>query len=82
MKTHELKTWPGAFDAVVAGTKKYEIRRMDRAFTVGDELWLREYDASDGYSGREVHVVVTYMSQPGAWGLPNNLCVMSIEVKP
>lgn len=34
------------------------------------------------YTGRSIRVRVTYLSAGGTWGLPNNLCVMSIEVLP
>ncbi len=39
---HELKTDRTVFEAVAAGSKTYELRRNDRNFQVGDELWLRE----------------------------------------
>ena len=43
MVVHELKTWPYEFAAVRAGTKKYEIRKNDRNFKVGDGLLLNEW---------------------------------------
>lgn len=91
MKEHELKTWPIPFQAVLDGTKRHEIRVDDRDFREGDVLHLREYDARDvlieetmnlgprGYTGRELRVRVLFKSRGGTWGLPPNLCVLSIE---
>ena len=80
MGHHDLKTWPVAFDAVVAGIKRHEIRTNDRGFSPGDTLLLQEwYPGARKYSGRERLVRVTYVSSGGTWGLPENLCVMSIE---
>ena len=39
---HELKTDPAVFKAVSEGRKNFEIRKNDRNFQVGDELWLKE----------------------------------------
>jgi hypothetical protein len=89
MRTHVLKTWPEPFQAVLDGRKRYEIRRDDRGFAVGDVLTLVEWDPTRrerpyeykarGETGRDVHVRVTYLTPGGAWGLPAELCVMSIE---
>lgn len=78
---HELKTWPEPFRAVRHKEKKYEIRVNDRDYQVGDVLHLREWDPSlETYSGYGVKAVVTYMTRGGEWGLPANMCVMSIHV--
>ena len=57
---HILKTWPGYFQLVFSGVKKFELRKNDRDFKVGDLLILMEfYPDAQSYSGREVRVVVT-----------------------
>lgn len=50
--THKLKIWPQYFDAVVEGSKTFEIRDNDRnpKFKVGDTLSLHEFDP-----GRDPH---------------------------
>jgi len=79
---HELKTWPQAFQAIWDGLKCYEIRKADRDFSVGDNLVLYEWDQdSRCYRDRMIVATVTYMTNPGQWGLPSDLCVMSIQVK-
>lgn len=45
MATHELKTWPGPFSAVLLGEKPFEWRKDDRTprYETGDILVLREF---------------------------------------
>jgi hypothetical protein len=60
--THELKSWPDSFAAVVTGRKRYEIRRHDRNFQEGDAILLLEFDPNVrgddvdpyGYTGRKI----------------------------
>jgi hypothetical protein len=44
MKTHNLKTWPEYFKLVKNDIKKYEFRKNDRNFEVGDLLVLEEFN--------------------------------------
>ena len=39
MTTHELKSWPGQFEAMWTGLKRAEFRRDDRGYRVGDTRW-------------------------------------------
>lgn len=80
-----LKTWPEFYEAIVEGRKRFEIRKNDRGYAVGDLLLLQEYDPSrEEYTGREVWRRVAYIIQ-GAWsgglhvGLPEDVCVMSLS---
>ena len=61
-KIHELKIRPGYFKDVLSGKKKFEIRRNDRDFTVGDFIILEEYDEiSNGYTGEKAYFKITYI---------------------
>ncbi len=80
--THTLKTWPESFEAIVTGVKRYEIRKADRPYSVGDHLLLQEWSPeTETYSGRQVCVVVSYMTRGGEWGLPPDIVVMSITIE-
>ncbi len=89
MSEHRIKTHPAPFAAILDGTKRHEIRKDDRGYAVGDVLVLEEFEPDcfvdaieqHGYTGRSVRVRVTYKSDGGTWGLPDGLCVMSIEVE-
>jgi hypothetical protein len=76
---HRLKTWHEPFQAILEGRKKFEFRKTDREFRVGDSLQLREYDPeTDTYSGREIRARITYLLSEG-FGLQDGFCVMSIK---
>lgn len=82
-RTHFLKTWPEYFDAIVSGEKRFELRKNDRDYRVGDRLDLAEFDPQGGhFTGREHTVQVTYVLQGGAFGLPEGYAVMSIAPVP
>jgi len=63
VSVHELKSWPQFFEAIIDGSKTFELRRDDRGgFAVDDILRLREYDPiTQTYSGRIQCVRVTYV---------------------
>ena len=60
-RTHDLKTVQPYFDALKKGLKKFEIRKNDRDFQVGDYLHLQEYDTEQGYSGDDLFFKVSYL---------------------
>lgn len=55
---HELKIWPGFFEAVSSGDKTFEVRNNDRDFRQGDALVLREYaPRQEGPWGEEIPTI-------------------------
>lgn len=77
--THEIKTWPEAFQLVFDGFKRFECRRNDRDYKPLDRLHLREYDPATGlYSGREIrNICVVGVFPGGAFGIEAGYVVMS-----
>lgn len=90
MMSHNLKTWPEFYDALLAGTKPFELRKNDRGFEVGDELVLREWNPQTGhYTGRKIVRTVSYLLEhrPGAgcaatFGLREDYVIMGLEPCP
>lgn len=105
MKEHRLKTWYSEWLALKDGRKRFEIRKNDRDFSVGDVLRLEAWDpgrnqgvTADGVltdpSGPSTSMIMPDHSyKPGAmltarvshivqgrFGLPADVCVMSLEV--
>lgn len=69
---HELKVIPVYFNAVLNGSKLFEIRNNnDRGFQKCDGVLLREYNpelenhftiSQNRYTGREIEVKITYVT--------------------
>jgi hypothetical protein len=79
MMMHELKIWPENYEPLVLGAKRYEIRKADRPFKVGDQLMVREWlPDMKKYTGRSAIFRITHMTEPGKWGLPDDICVLSL----
>lgn len=77
---HDLKCWPEPFQATWLGRKRHEVRKADRPFNVGDVLAMYEWDPkSETATGRYIVATVSYISEPGTFGLPRDLCVLSLD---
>lgn len=77
-QTHELKIWPEYYNAILDRRKRFELRKADRPYKVGDTLLLREWHPLwEKYTGRECLVTVTYILE-GQHAIPG-MCLMSIS---
>lgn len=81
--THILKIDPAQFDEIRLGYKRHEVRRTDdRAFKFGDILCLQSFDRVEQRFHRddELLATVTDITRGGTYGLPEDLCVMTIRL--
>ncbi|GEL81948.1 ASCH/PUA domain-containing protein [Enterococcus mundtii] len=58
---HELKILPEYFGAITSGQKKFEIRKNDRDYKVGEQLLLREWN-SEEFTGWAYKATITYVT--------------------
>ena len=64
MKVVKKKIWPGYFDAILNGKKKYELRLNDFDIEEGDTMLLEEWDPkTKKYTGRKTEKIVTYVGR-------------------
>ena len=79
MKIHKLKIMPKYFEEISDKKKKFEIRKNDRCFEVGDLVVLNEYN--DGkYTGRVITRRVTYIYYgTGEFGLEKGYCILGLS---
>ena len=84
MSEHDLKSWPEFFEPVFSGMKRFELRKNDRKYAIGDRLRLREWEPNtQTYSGRECWRDVQYIVDglgPGCIeplkGLMHGYCIL------
>jgi len=90
MQTHELKVWPPYFEHLLDGRKRFEVRRNDRDFHVGDEIKFREWvpkqhgHVEDYYTGRNYWMRIRYIlnARPGRdpdFGVVPGFVVLDLE---
>lgn len=96
-REHILKTWPNYWEATRDGRKKFEWRKDDRGYEVGDVLVLRQWDPAPCRTGVGVNGfvslsrvdalqfmdlrVVVTYILRGMHGVPPDYCVMGIELE-
>jgi len=63
----------------MAGTKKFEVRKNDRNFKIGDNLQLKEINHKGEFTGRYIIVAVTYILPGDQFGIEKDYCVTGIK---
>lgn len=58
------KTWPGYFDEIVSGNKKYDLRLNDFEIKSGDIIIFEEWDPkTKKYTGRSIKKTAGYIGK-------------------
>lgn len=78
---HTLKIQKKFFNDIVRGYKKFELRRFDRDFKVGDKIFLSVYE-NDECKNLGIIVKISYiLSNCPQFGLHEDYCILGIEVE-
>ena len=78
-KTHDVKIASSYYEDIISGKKKFELRKNDRGYKVGDSLKMLEF--KDGkHTGRTIDADIIYMLEDYA-GLEEGYCILGIDVK-
>lgn len=59
---HKLKIQQKYFEPVIQGKKRFEIRKNDRNFKVGDIVVLEEIDENNAYTGDSFKTKITFIT--------------------
>lgn len=80
MKIHIKKLTQPYFDDVWYDKKKFELRKNDCDYTVGDFIVLKEYDQETiSYSGRKIEAIINYLLKDYP-GIENGYCILGISI--
>jgi len=74
---HYLKTETEHYQAIERGFKKFELRKNDRNFQVGDMVYLEEV-VNGIKTGRSLpQFEIQYVLTGGKYGLPDDYCIFN-----
>lgn len=83
MTQHKLKCWTPYYNAIVAGDKKFDVRRDDRGFQKGDTVLLEQYDPakmryvmSGGTRAYAIEKKIQYILTGGQFGIEPGYVVL------
>jgi len=79
MKNHALKIIQPYFTDVQIGLKKWELRKNDRDYKIGDTLTLFEHNEK-GATGSFMTAEVIYIFEGGIYGLEEGYVIMGIKL--
>ena len=78
-KVHELKIIPKYYKDLESGLKDFELRKDDRGFKIGDKILLKEFTATNGYTGNEIEKEIGYIFEESAFGLKQGFVILGFK---
>lgn len=78
--THEVKIQSCYYRDVVKGNKRFELRKNDRGYKVGDLMLLCEYDDSGKATGSAALCQIVYVLQGCGFGLDPDYCILGFRL--
>lgn len=81
-RVQRVKCWPEFFEALWDGRKRFEVRKNDRDYQLGDVLQIREWrppsegDPEGHDTGRVVETRIGYILRGGQFGIDPDYCVI------
>lgn len=76
-KIHELKILPEYYEAVKSGLKRFELRKNDRDYRVGDQIRFREWDGKNYTENTIGSFVIKYVLKDcPEYGLMDGYCII------
>lgn len=76
---HVLKILPEYFEAGFKDEKRFELRKDDRGYKVGDYILLKEWDG-EKFTGRMMARKITYILRDAEqYGLMPGYCILSLD---
>lgn len=76
--THDLKIMPKYFNDVWDGIKRFELRKDDRDYQIGDTLILREWDGEKYTGSVSIKDVIYILRDAPEYGLKEGYCVIGL----
>lgn len=77
---HELKIQPQYYHDVKCGIKRFELRKDDRNYNIGDYVILKEYD-NGVYTGNETKPmeILYILRNCPEYGLKEGYCILGLK---
>lgn len=77
---HHLKIQTEFFEAVNKGLKKFEIRRNDRDFKIGDWVFLENFNPkTNSYEPGIIKVEIIYIIEGGQFGIEEGFIIFGFN---